>query len=65
MWKEDIWLSSSGNDDISLTNQGNNDEAADDWDAAAVPEFGEVFVPVIGIVALFVVFRKRKKLIDS
>ena len=53
--------SNDAGDDISLKVQGNNDEGISDWDAKAVPEFGGVFLPVFGVVALFVVFRRKKR----
>ena len=60
LWIVDTVVANSGGEvGVMLTTTGNNDEAVVDWQA--IPEFSEAFVPLIAIVALFVVFRRKRK----
>jgi hypothetical protein len=44
---------------------GSSIDDASDWGELSLPEFSEIIIPIMGLVALFVIFKRKKKKTDN
>ena len=58
VWGQDTSVHDSQSAGIRLNDNGNNDEAVDDW--GAIPEFGTLLMPVASVL-LIVGYNYRRK----
>ena len=61
LWTDNTYVVVAGGmNAVQLIITGNNDEAQSDWED--IPEFQTTIIPIIGMVAIFIVFRRKKRI---